>query len=45
MRRDNDDTGSMVVLVLIFLGILALCAWNDSRPIQLGPKPAAQQGR
>ena len=45
MRKENDATGSLVALVLIGLAILVFCAWNDSRPVLLAPKPATQQGR
>ena len=44
-REENDAAGGLTVLVLIFLGILVLCAWNDSRPVLSAPKPASQQGR
>ena len=44
-HHENDATGSLVALVLIFLVILVVCAWNDSRPVLIAPQPATQQGR
>ena len=45
-REENDAAGGLTVLVLIFLGILVFCAWNDSRPvIDFTPEQTTQQGR